>query len=263
METKPNHAGKTVVFILIAIIVISAIVLFHLANKPETTPADIPDEYTNAEPETQAEVIYDSAEYKTEKDDVSFDNHNSNLYLTQYFERIVLTDENEKFRNINALIKEKSDAFLAEAKENEAFTTDEKFITNMQYVNHHTANVTKNSDGIISIKMTATKFMGGVYNMDTYGLNYDLNTGEELSLTTVLDMSKNDALEYLREESKKQIGEGFYENAAEIIDNYKFENFSYYLQDGAIYLCYPTYTLAPGAAGSVVMRIENPADSDN
>ena len=69
------------------------------------------------------------------------------------------------------------------------------------YVNYATAKVTNNSDGILSIKMTTDWHMGGVYNTNVYGLNYNLNTGEELKLTDVFSLSAGEIEDYLKSQT--------------------------------------------------------------
>lgn len=246
-----------IIAVLAVTIIISAVVLFALINKPEN---EVPPSETTAEKEETSEEAIDSVSYKIEKEDVSFSNKEQNLYLGQYFEKVVILDEGESFQNINKLISQEAESFIKEAKENEAFVLDEKYASDMRYTNHHSAHIAKNSDGILSIKMTTEWFMGGVANMDTYGLNYDLNTGEALKLNEYLKMSKTKTEEILKSETKKHIKDGYYENAEEIIDNYKLEDFSYYISDGKLYLCYPTYTLAPGAAGAVIIETDVPLD---
>ncbi len=246
-----------IIAVLVVTIIISAVVLYALINKPEN---EVPSsEATHTKEENEEEVI-DSVNYKIEKEDVSFSNKEQNLNLSQYFEKVVILDEGENLQNINKLISNEAESFIKEAKENEAFVLDEKYAFDMRYTNHHSAHIAKNSDGILSIKMTTEWFMGGVANMDTYGLNYDLNTGEVLKLNEYLNMSKNETEELLKTESKKHIKDGYYENAEEIIDNYKLEDFSYYIANETIYLCYSTYTLAPGAAGAVIIEIDVPLD---
>ena len=179
-------------------------------------------------------------------------------YSTQYFEKVVITDEGENFEKINKLIQKQSDSFIADAKDNESFVKDEEYMSNMYYSNYCSAGIAKNSDGILSIKITRTWFMGGVSNVDSYGLNYDFETGEELNIASYLGMSKTETENYFKEESKKQIQEGFFDDAEKTIDGFSLSEFNYYLKDDSIFLCYSTYTLAPGAAGEIIMQIPLP-----
>ena len=241
---------------MLILVIICSFTLYYLMTKPEDNSVK-----TSTDDNTPAiveETIHDSINYKIEKDELSFENTDQNLYLTQFFEKVVITDEGENFKSINKLIQKQSDRFINEAKDNESFVKDEKYMNNMHYSNYCSAAVTKNSDGILSIKVTRTWFMGGVSNVDSYGLNYDLKTGEELNIAEYLAMTKTETENYFKEESKKQIAEGFFEDAEKTIEGLSLTDFNYYLKDDSIFLCYSTYTLAPGAAGQIIMQIPIP-----
>ncbi len=259
MKTNNKSTINTVTIAIGAIataIIACSLVLYYLMTKPADEPSK-----KNPAPKPLAvqEEIPESVEYKIEKDELSFENTEQDLYLTQYFEKVVITDEGETFKKINALIQKQSDRFIDDSKENESFVKDESYMSNMHYSNYCSAAVTKNSDGILSIKMTRTWFMGGVSNIDSYGLNYNLKTGEELNIAEFLGMTKTETENFFKEESKKQIKEGFFEDAAKTIDNYSLSDFNYYIKNDSIFLCHSTYSLAPGAAGEIIMEIPIPS----
>jgi len=252
---------KTVMTLIICILSISTLVcagmLIYLVNKPEPVIVETPTPQIE-EPGPIAEETCESVNFKIEKDDLSFENEERGLYLSQFFEKVVITDEGENFEKINLHIDEISNRFINDSKENEAFVRDEQYLNNMHYKNETTAKVTKNEDGVLSVKMTNVWFMGGVVNANTYGMNFDLNTGEELNLPEYLGLTKSETERLFKEESKNNIKEGYFENAAETIDGYSLEDFNYYLEGKNILLCYSTYELAPGAAGPIIMTIPVP-----
>ncbi len=256
MKSQKNYISIIIIFAVVAVLILCSIVLYYLITKPAENPVKTSN--NNDKPVIVEEEFPDSVEYKIEKDELSFENTEQGLYLTQYFEKVVITDKGDNFKKINDHIQKHSDRFIDEAKENESFVEDEEYRSNMNYSNYCSASVTKNSDGILSIKITRVWFMGGVSNVDSYGLNYDLKTGEELNVANYLGMSKSETESYFKEESKKQIKEGFFEDAAQTIDNFTLADFNYYIKDNSIFLCYSTYTLAPGAAGEVIMEIPIP-----
>ncbi len=257
-----NPRNKTIAITLICIfsiaVIVAASLLIYLVNKPqETVVNNIPVEETPRE-----EVIppIESAEYEIVRDDVSFDNAEKDLHVSQYFERVVLNDDNPNIDKINDEIQKYADKFILEAQENEAFVTDEEYITGRAYYNHASAEITKNSDGILSIKMTVSKYLGGVQNqMDYYGLSFDLNTGEKLDISEYLGMSRSDAEKFIKEETAKRLEDGY---NTKVLDNYKLDKFKYYLSDTHIFVCFDTYEIAPGAAGSVVVEIPVPAENE-
>ena len=68
----------------------------------------------------------------------------------------------------------------------------------MVYINTAEPEITKNSNGILSIKMQTDWFAGGVYNTNFYGLNYNLKAGTTLSLMDVFSLSESDILRYIK-----------------------------------------------------------------
>ena len=256
MSSKKSPVLIIIICLLSVLLIVCGVLLYYVTTT-KNNGAEKSRDNSVQDGDTEEELV-DSVDYTIERDDLSFENKERELYLTQYYEKVVITTKGKNFKNINSLIQKQSDRFLDEAKGNEYFVRDEEYISNMNYSNYCSAAVTKNSDGVLSIKMTRTWFMGGVSNIDSWGLNYDLTTGEELSISDYLGMSKSETEKYFKEESKKQIQDGFFEDAAKTIDSYVLEDFNYYLKNNSIFICYSTYELAPGVAGAIIMEIPIP-----
>lgn len=202
-----------------------------------------------------------SAEYTIQRDDASWYNGNGELKLSQYFDKVVLEPTNDKYVRINSLIQQESDNFLADADEQITFTKENPSPYDGWYSNYSDAVVTTNSNGILSIKTSYVWFMGGTVGYGDAGLNFNLNTGNVLSLTDVFAMNENEIEQYFKEQTKKYIADnpdkGWWndtvQNAVSTVEAYTLEQFNYYIENNNIYLCYPKYELGPGAMGPITV----------
>ena len=204
---------------------------------------------------------YEKANFTIECMDASY-HENGELILKQYFDKVVLDETNENFKNINRLIEEECDAFMANAEDVTESVTDDDFLSSGEvYENYSDADVTNNDDGILSIRMDTYWWLGGVSNHNVYGLNYNLRTGEKLALADVFDMSESEIEEYLKKKTKEYINshpdmnwwdDDLY-NAIDIVDEYTLDQFQYYIEGDKICICYSVYELGPGAMGCVVV----------
>lgn len=202
-----------------------------------------------------------SAEYTIQRDDASWYNENGELKLSQYFDKVVLEPTNDKYVRINSLIQQESDKFLADADEQIIFTKENPSPYDGWYSNYSDAIVTTNSNGILSIKTSYVWCMGGTVGYGDRGLNFNLNTGDVLSLTDVFSMNENEIEMYFKEQTKKYISDnpdkGWWndnvQNAVSTVEAYTLEQFNYYIENDNIYLCYPKYELGPGGMGPVTV----------
>lgn len=202
-----------------------------------------------------------SAEYTIQRDDASWYNENGELKLSQYFDKVVLEPTNDKYVRINSLIQQESDKFLADADEQIIFTKENPSPYDGWYSNYSDAIVTTNSNGILSIKTSYVWCMGGTVGYGDKGLNFNLNTGDVLSLTDVFSMNETEIEMYFKEQTKKYISDnpdkGWWnnkvQNAVSTVEAYTLEQFNYYIENDNIYLCYPKYELGPGGMGPITV----------
>lgn len=202
-----------------------------------------------------------SVEYTIQRDDASWYNANGELKLFQYYDTVVLNPINDNCVKINNLIQQESDKFLADANEQISFTKENPLPYDGWYSNYSDSVVTTNSNGILSIKTSYVWFMGGVANYGDSGLNFNLNTGEILSLTDVFSLNKSEIEQYFKEQTKQYIADnpdkGWWndeiQSAVSTVDAYTLDQFRYYIENDNIYLCYPQYELGPGVMGPVTV----------
>jgi hypothetical protein len=93
-------------------------------------------------------------------------------------------------------------------------------------------------------------------NYGNYGLNYNLNTGDVLSLTDVFSMTDSAIEQYFKEQTIKYINANpdmGWDNAVATVQGYSLNDFNYYIENDNIYLCYRQYELGAGYMGPVTV----------
>ena len=204
-------------------------------------------------------ALTDMAQASLERVDASVTNDEGQVIVEQYYDKLVLEETCPEFAEINRVAQEKCDAFL-EATNMEEFSL-EMADPEYPFMNFTQGEITCNENGILSVRMQISWYMGGVFNGDSYGINFNLATGQELELTDVFSLDEDSLLEYLREQSVQYIqahpDQGWWNdelyNAQEIVSEYTLSQYRFYIEGDTVYLCFPTYELGPGAMGSVVI----------
>ena len=248
--------------------------LYEKALEDYETAAGLGDaEAENKVEETEsniAEIGSSSAEFEIVRDDRSVYDESGKLLANWYYEKVVLEEKNETFKKINNSIQQQCDRFFEETPdyENDVYASPPQ--SDMEYSNISEAEVTCNENGILSIRMTQTWFMGGVMNINYYGFSFDLHTGETVELQDIFSMDEDQISSYLKEETIDYIDEnpdkGWWDSslddAKQTINEYDLEEFEFYIEDSNVCLCYLTYELGPGAMGPVIVPCPIPqADS--
>lgn len=190
--------------------------------------------------------------------DNSIRNDNDDILVRREYVKIVLLDEDPACEAINAQIEADCESFL----NSDLYWTVEELEETLEsfgygydaFFNTAAATVLHNGDGFISIRITTDWFMGGVFNCNSYGLTYDLTTGEEARIEDVMDLPADEALEQLKELSAERLveyygEEGLLVDPAEVLAGYTLEDFRFYLENGELVLSFYTYEFACGAAG--------------
>lgn len=119
--------------------------------------------------------------------------------------------------------------------------------------------MTTNKDGILSVAMNWDWYFGGVRNYGTDGLNYDLNTGKKLELSALFSLSDADIERYLKDQTFAYINahpdypwwNDSVANAWDTVNQYRLDDFNYYIEGNNLILVYDQYELGPGALGVV------------
>lgn len=201
----------------------------------------------------------DSADYSIERHDYSW-YENGQLKLLHYYDQVVLNATNDQEKAINETIRQHYNAFylgvpeiISQAQEMPPYYPDQ------YYRYYYEPEVSKNQDGILSVKMDWFWNFGGVSNYGSDGLNFDLNTGTQLNLSDLFSLSdaeieryfKNQTLNFISAHPTYPWWNDSIQNARNIVNNYHLDDFNYYIEGNNIVLVYEQYELGPGALGVV------------
>lgn len=200
-------------------------------------------------------AAYSSANYEIERVDSSVFDSRGKALLKQYYDKVVLLDQNDSATKINKALNE---ACAAEAALFSQFAPQ----NGDTFKNFYEPTVTKNKDGIFSIKVESEHWSGGGYTAYvTKGLNFNLNTGAKLSPHEALGMSSSKALGYMKERSLEYMAAnknvGWYPNATELINDMSFEP-DFYVEGDSLFLCYYNFLAHPNN-GTII--VECPKDN--
>lgn len=215
-----------------------------------------------AEPES-----VDSVNYQMVKEDQSIRDDDGNLLVEFTYERIALSGSQPAVQAINQQIKNDCAKFLSSERRTDFETNAKNAVQggslNPQMENGHwfntaEATVTQNADGIFSIRMTTGWYMGGVFNQDYYGMNYNLHTGKSATLPELLGENEDTLTEKLREivSTHLKADPGRFPSSENLSRYTSTDDFDFYVQDGKITLVFPTYEFGPGAAGATVIQTD-------
>ena len=222
--------------------------------EPETEPG--------SEPEREPGIVggQDSVSYEIQTEDKSYYDESGVMKVEFSYDMVVVQGDSAGITAINSIIEADAAAFLS-------YFTEADLAENAEYCEilgddaclFYTATpvVTHNADGILSIQVYTDWWMGGVFNSNSYGMTFDLNTGEKLGIgdlfkgeDSALAMQiKDTAWEYLY----GFYGTGLFEDAYDTLYGLALEDFLFYISEGELIVTFPTYMLAPGAAGSLTV----------
>lgn len=241
------------------------------ATETQTPSVETPEDGLIREPDIQTEpeeeeisIPQGQAGYSTLENDHSIRNDAGDILVGIGYEQVILDTSVETFRKVNERIAEDYREFLSDMSWlNE--TSPQEWETRLQdmgslqssFLSIRTAEVTCNSGGIFSIRMTQESYLGGVYNCDYYGLNFDLITGEPLALSSLSELPETELLDQLKGIVIDQVSENrdaLLEDPETILEEYTLKDFSFCIEEGELVLLFPTYTFGPGVMGATQVR---------
>ena len=194
-----------------------------------------------------------AAGYTIERQDRSVTNRDGSIALSWYYDLVQLTGDTDQAQAINESLSGYCDSFFAGSSGELPL---EKRAEDL-WLNTMEAAVTQNGDGLLSVCMTRTLYMGGTASSDCLGYTYDLATGEELGLAGLTSQEADTLATTLREIVKAYVTShpevDWFPEAVAGLDSRDLEELPFYVDDGEIVLCFPTCDLAPGAYGPAVI----------
>lgn len=221
----------------------------------ELSEASVPAAAQPAENQAQkvAQTQTDRADYTIERQDRSVANQDGSTALSWYYDLVQLTGDTPEIQAINDSLNSRCDEFFAENSGNLPLEKqpDDLWLNTME------AAVTQNGDGLLSVCMTRTWYMGGVANTDYLGYTYDLSTGQAVGLAGLTSQDPDTLATTLREIVKAYMAgqpeAGWWDDAVDKVDSRSLEDMIFWVDGGEIVLCFETYDLTIGAYGPVVI----------
>jgi hypothetical protein len=115
-----------------------------------------------------------------------------------------------------------------------------------------TADINDWQDEILSVSLSYSWWMGGVYDYGMNSYNFRTDTGEQLILSDLLDGSDDEIREMIISalEEQYQDIEIWQPDAIEAVREYNVEDFDFYILDGHIHVFFDKYEISYGAAGA-------------
>lgn len=199
----------------------------------------------------------DSVEYTVERTDYSIYNDNGEPLIYLYYDAIQIKDDIPNKDDINAaIVRYCENVFernggiesLLENAKSPLCTVESPFECTVS------SEVTNNSEGIFSIIMTTHWYMGGVFDYGYGCFTYDLNEGKAVEISSLLNMSEEAAAELMKEKMMEFMdarpdGGWYYD----VIEDYGYNDFKWFIDEGQLMLALDKYEAAPGAAGGAII----------
>lgn len=190
---------------------------------------------------------------------------NGSVKLKQYYDLVQVSGNSDAARKMNEAIKADLNKYVQEVMG--CLDLAQKLPPvqdNFYYKNTHDAEVTKNSGGQFSVKVSWDWFMGNLVDNGYVGFNFDSSTGEPLSLTDVFQMSemetekyiKSCIIEYINTHSDYPWSPSVYS----IIQWYPLKDFKFFLEDNKVVIYFDEGELGSGALGAVAIPCEMPVE---
>lgn len=234
---------------------------------PAATQPYVPEtvfQETEAAETNTASMTQGQAEYSILENDDSIRNESGEIVLKICYDQVILDTGNPLWETINGQILADYQTFREETDILRGSGADEweKHMETMGVVQGKLlscckAEVTNNSGGIFSIRMTKEEYLGAVFTTKHYGLTFDLTTGQPLALARFSDLPEEEFAEQLKGIVCDALAEDIdvlYQDPAEVLAGYSLEDFLFCIDDGELVLLFPTYNFGPGALGATVVK---------
>lgn len=255
------------------------ILLLVMAMLPGLCACGGKDQEMLSVPDETPVVELKSEDISIDRKDFSILDDDGSVLIRLYYDLVQLPDTLEQYRKINQALQENYESFRTTSEEVrgyvesagqyvKAYAGDEEIWAS--YYDTCDASISTHADGLLSIVFETQWFMGGVYNRNVYGLTFDLQTGEAMKPGDLFGADDSVVLEYLKSCIHKYIienpGEWWLDSVHVCVEDFllnsndvtdEMDNWrvlKYFLEDGEVVLCIPTYTLAAGAAGPQIIH---------
>lgn len=169
------------------------------------------------------------------------------------YDQIVMNGDTPTAQKINQQLNKDRENFLRPLSED----LKQNILSNAVYNPnsfHNTADaaIAYQSDSYLSICVSTNWYGGGVMTIDHYGLNFDLTTGNKATICMVTGMEW-DALKPMLQKILAEFRGRHFTIPDNALEQFKMEDLPFFIQNGEIMIAFPTYSVAVGAEGCVIV----------
>lgn len=169
------------------------------------------------------------------------------------YDQIVLNGNTPAVQKINQQLNKDREIFLRPLSEDLKQNILSNAVYNPDsYYNTADAAVAFQSDSYLSICVSTNWYGGGVMTIDHYGLNFDLTTGNIATICMVTGMEWDSLKPMLKQILADFRGRHFV-IPDDALEQFKMEELPFFIQNGEIMIAFPTYSVAVGAEGCVIV----------
>ena len=252
------------VICLIALMCLSACGTANTKNNVEDTdavesqPVETKDVQENTGSEN-ADTAY-TIETVGEKDE----NANGEVIGDCHFQKVVFTNPNAALKEINNEIAEACDEFFDEGlgKQYEEYFSElpdsmKADLAAQPFVSTADVEDVYIDDNYVSVKLAWNWYVGGVSNSGNVGLNFDINTGDEIDFEDMFasDADARSAFDNAVNALIDSDPDAFFSDAKETVKNIDLDNVKFTIGKDNITVYIDQYILAPGASGAFTVDI--------
>lgn len=173
--------------------------------------------------------------------------------MDYYFDYVVVDGDSEAIRKVNDYLYADAEAFMTQYSAPSAPMHD---LAGNLFVGYCKAEsqVTFFENGLLGINVHTDEYMGGnTSHADSYGLFFNLNTGEPATLLDLTGMEEKELLPILQNvcwEYLQQDQVNLQYNAWDTLMGMKLADYSFYVWDGEIIIHFRKYLMTAGVAGA-------------
>lgn len=200
--------------------------------------------------------------WNVKRKDFSYRDSNGDVLMRIYYDLAYTDSKYEHCKEINAILKKEYHEFAKDVPDMGKIdgVLDLQYASaEYPYIATVETEVTYADENILSIKHTSFYYMGGTGHEDYSGKVFSLDTGKEITAQELYKLDEDIVTAYFKFEVMEYINMNdnnqrpMNEDAYDVVAQYKFEDFSFYLKDGYPVLCFETYLLSGGVGGSFEM----------
>ena len=192
--------------------------------------------------------------FQTKKD--SYYNRSSDVLANFSYQMPQLKGSSVVVKEINASIKKDYKTALKNKKRCFDYAKDATSeYRGGEFYTKTSCKVSYNYGGYVSFKFHSKWMAGGVGNIWTYGLTYDLKTGKKLNVSDVISGNNQSVKQKIIKGYCSQITDNEYARS-EIRDT-KISKFQFYLKDGKVKVCFGPYQPGGGNGESQISLTGN------